>query len=117
MSVMSASARTAMSLMEKMNDARIFRDSAVENCRNRSYYSAYKEYSQALECFTDDDVEQDPAVKELRTDIKNQIEQIGELRIFDVYLNFKKNVPQAFDPFCSCSHGREHEHWCTCCTR
>jgi len=116
MSVMSASARTDVSLMEKMNDAMIFFDHAVDNCQDRNYYSAYKEYSKALECFTGDDVDQDPSVNELQTDIKNQMEQIGKLRIFDVRLNFKKNVPQAFDPFCLCSNGRAHDHWCDLCT-
>ena len=114
---MSDSARTDMSLMEKKNEAMILRDSAVENFENGRYLSAYKEYSKALGCFTDDDVYQDPVVKKLRTDIKNQMDEIGKLHIFDVRLNFKEIDPHAIDPFCMCSNGRAHDHWCDFCTR
>lgn len=113
---MSASARTDVSLMEKMNDAMIFRDSAFENCEKRNYFLAYKEYAKALDCLTGEDADQDPSVKELRTDIKNQMEPIGKLRILDVPLNFMKNVSQAYCPFCSCTYGRAHEHFCAFCT-
>lgn len=113
---MSASARTHMSLLEKMNDANILRDSAVENYEKKNYFSAYRDYSQALGCFTDDDVEQEPTVQELLTEVKHQMEQIGKLGILEVRLSFNEIYPRAFDPFCACTYGTGHEHWCDFCT-
>jgi hypothetical protein len=129
---MSASARTDMSLMETLNiddmslmetlnKTKIFWDSAVENFEKGRYLSAYKEYSKALKCLTEDDVDREPIVNVLRTDIKNNIKKkmddIGKLHIFDVRLNFIEIDPHAFDPFCMCSNGRAHDHWCDFCTR
>ena len=112
---MSASARTHMSFLEKMNDAKIHRDSAVEHCEKKNYFSAYRAYSKALGCFTDDDVEQEPAVQELLTEVKHQMEQIGKLGILEVRLSFNEINPRAFDPFCACTYGKAHEHWCDYC--
>ena len=99
-----------------MNDAKIHWDSAVENCEKKNYFSAYKAYSKALGCFTDDDVEQEPAVQGLLTEVKHQMEQIGKLGILEVRLRFNEINPRAFDPFCACTYGKGHEHWCDFCT-
>jgi len=114
---MSVSARTEMSLMEKKNEITILLDSAFESCEKGRYLSAYKEYSKALKCVTDTDMDNDPKVIGLRTDIENQMNQVGNLDIFDASLKFEEIDPLAFDPFCECSNGRAHYHWCDFCTR
>ena len=113
---MSASARTHMSFLEKMNDAEILRD-GFDHCEKKNYLSAYKAYSKALGCFTDDNVEREPAVQELLTEVKHQMEQIGKLGILEVRLSFNEIYPRAFDPFCACTYGKAHDHWCDFCTR
>jgi hypothetical protein len=114
---MSVSARTDMSLMEKKNKITILLISAFESCEKGRYLSAYKEYSKALKCVTDTDMDNDPKVIGLRTDIENQMNRVGNLDIFDARLRFIEIDPHAFDPFCMCSNGRAHDHWCDFCIR